>query len=579
MHTPPPSRPSLVPILALVQAVAGCTNLPAPEPGATTAEPAPDVPWIADNGDGTYTNPVLFADYSDPDVVRVGGDYYLTASSFANVPGLPILHSRDLVNWTIIGHALPRLVPEDHFALPRHGAGVWAPAFRYRAGRFYIVYPDPDFGLYMVSASDPRGPWSEPVLMCAGKGLIDPCPFWDDDGRAYLVHAWAKSRSGTNNLITLRRMRPDGTRVLDEGEVIIDGHQIPGWTTLEGPKLYKRDGWYYVFAPAGGVRDGWQGVFRARDIHGPYEHRIVLAQGQTAINGPHQGAWVDTPAGQDWFIHFQDRGVFGRITHLQPMVWRDGWPVMGADPDGDGTGEPVLRHAKPALPRQPVAAPQVGDEFDGPALGRAWQWQGNPRPAWASLSARPGWLRLAAAPAPANLFRAPNLLTQKFPGPAFSVTAALEFAPARTGDAAGLIVTGDSQAWIGLVRTASGVRVVLGERLKANAEEGGAGREIAGQDLAALDDGAPVRMVLRLEVRAADHEGRPGHGAQCTFAFSRDGEAFEPLDADHAFAATAGRWVGAKFGVFAVAPAEAPAASAAPGHADFAWVRVRPPPS
>ena len=315
---------------------------------ASLASQSQPAPWWPDAGDGTFRNPVLYADYSDPDAVRVGADYYMVSSSFTAVPGLPILHSRDLVNWDLVNHALPRLVPEDVFSKPQHGAGVWAPAIRHHDGKYWIYYPDPDFGIYLTTAKDPRGVWSKPVLVKKGKGLIDPCPLWDDDGRVYLIHAFARSRAGFANVLHLNRLSPDGTAVVDEGRIVIDGNQLtktaarPAYTTLEGPKLYKRNGWYYVFAPAGGVKQGWQSVFRSRRIDGPYEERIVLAQGATDVNGPHQGALIDTRSGEWWFLHFQDADAYGRIVHLQPVAWRDDWPVIGDDVDGDGKGEPRL---------------------------------------------------------------------------------------------------------------------------------------------------------------------------------------------------------------------------------------------
>ena len=183
--------------------------------------------WVADRGDGTYRNPVLYADYSDPDVVAVGDDFYLTASSFTNVPGLPILHSRDLVTWRLVGHALQRLVPDEHHSTPRRGGGVWAPCLRYRAGRFVLYYPDPDFGVYRVTAEKPEGPWSEPSLVLEARGAIDPAPFWDKDGNAWLVVAWANSRAGISNRLTAYRMDSEGTRVVDAGRVILDGAQLP----------------------------------------------------------------------------------------------------------------------------------------------------------------------------------------------------------------------------------------------------------------------------------------------------------------------------------------------------------------
>ncbi|HEX8687917.1 MAG TPA: glycoside hydrolase 43 family protein, partial [Pyrinomonadaceae bacterium] len=217
--------------------------------------------WVADNGDGTYKNPVIHADFSDPDAVRVGEDFYMTASSFNAAPGLPVLHSKDLVNWAVVGYALNRQPPFDVFDKPQHGNGVWAPAIRYHGGEFYIYYPDPDRGIYVVKAKDASGPWSEPLLVKEAKGWIDPCPLWDEDGRAYLVTGVAASRSGVKSILVVSRMSPDGTRLLDDGVLVFDGHDKH--PTVEGPKFYKRNGYYYIFAPAGGVETGWQLALRS----------------------------------------------------------------------------------------------------------------------------------------------------------------------------------------------------------------------------------------------------------------------------------------------------------------------------
>jgi beta-xylosidase len=181
--------------------------------------------WVADNGDGTYKNPVLHADYSDPDAIRVGNYYYLVASSFENIPGLPILRSSDLVNWKIIGNALTVQTPKEVFDTPQHGKGVWAPAIRYHKGEFLIYYPDPDYGIYVIRAKNPTGPWSTPVLVEVGKGLIDPCPFWDEDGKAYLIHGYAGSRASIKSILVLKSLNTDGSKVLDSGKIIIDGHE------------------------------------------------------------------------------------------------------------------------------------------------------------------------------------------------------------------------------------------------------------------------------------------------------------------------------------------------------------------
>jgi beta-xylosidase len=483
-------------------------------------------PWTADTGDGSYRNPVLFADWSDPDAVRVGREFYMTASSFNRVPGLPILHSADLVNWELVGHALTRLVPEAVYATPQHGCGVWAPSLRHHAGRFWIVYPDPDHGIYVTTAADPRGPWTPPRLVLPGRGLIDPCPLWDAAGNAYLVHAWAKSRCGFNNRLTAYRMTPDLTRPLDSGTVLVDGDAIPGCFTLEGPKWYHRDGWYWIFAPAGGVARGWQYAMRSRSVLGRYEPRIVLEQGTTDINGPHQGAWVD-----DWFVHFQDRGAYGRVVHLQPAVMgADGWPVLGA------AGVPVIRHRKP-LPGGPVCAPPSADGFTGGRPGPQWTWPANPQPGWLLDRGGDG-LRLACVPWPSGDLRdLPNVLGQRLPGPRFRAQTTVRLA-AAAGSRAGLAVLGKAYGWIGLENRPSGTVLTC-----RTAAPGGPER-----DLVPPVPVAPAAEV-RLSVTVSD-------GAEVRFGF---------LSADATFTATVGGWIGATLGLFATARP-----GVGGGHADFA---------
>ena len=498
-------------------------------------------PWNPNRPDGTFANPVIHADYSDPDVVRVGPDYYMVASSFSAVPGLPILHSQDLVNWSLVNHALPRLVPENVFRVPRHGAGVWAPAIRHHDGKYWIYYPDPDFGIYVITATDPRAEWSKPVLVKSGKGLIDPCPLWDDDGGVYLIHAFARSRAGFANVLHLNRMNDEGTRAVDAGRIVVNGDRIPGYTTLEGPKFYKRNGWYYVFAPAGGVKQGWQSAFRSRRIEGPYEHRIVLAQGNTDINGPHQGALVDTPSGEWWFIHFQDAEAYGRIVHMQPVRWKDGWPVIGNDDDGDGRGEPRRFWPRPTLPEARPAFPPTSDDFRG-RIGLQWQWQANPAEHWADVAAS-GGLRLQAVPQPSNLWAASNLLMQKFPAPEFITETVLDASDLRTGERAGLIVFGEDYAWIGIER--QGADRLLVVRSVERAQEG------RPETPALSEPWSAAQVTLRVRLAA---------GARFRFAVVDNGKVRE---LGRIFQAKPGRWVGAKLGLFAAAPANAPATGSA----------------
>lgn len=219
--------------------------------------------WVSDLGNGKYKNPVLYADYSDPDACRVGDDFYMTSSSFNCLPGLQILHSKDLVNWTIIGAAVPNALPPiETPERPEHGNRVWAPAIRHHNGEFYIFWGDPDQGVFMVKAKDPKGPWSEPVLVKAGKGIIDTCPFWDEDGKVYMVHAYAGSRAGLKSVITICELNTEANAAITPSRIIFDGHEAH--QTCEGPKMYKRNDYYYIFHPAGGVPTGWQVVLRSK---------------------------------------------------------------------------------------------------------------------------------------------------------------------------------------------------------------------------------------------------------------------------------------------------------------------------
>ena len=319
--------------------------------------------WVPDQKDGTYINPIIHADYSDPDVCAAGDDFYMTASSFGCAPGLPILHSKDLVNWRLANYALKEIEPTGFFNAPQHGKGVWAPSIRYHNGEFFIYWGDPDWGIFMVKTKDPLGEWEKPVLVKAGKGMIDPTPLWDEDGKVYLVHAWAGSRAAFNSVITVCEMNAGGTKVISEPVLVFDGNDGVNHT-IEGPKFYKRNGYYYILAPAGGVVTGWQLALRSRNVYGPYESKIVMAQGDTDINGPHQGGWVETCTGESWFINFQDKAMYGRVLHLNPMKWENDWPVIGEDKDGDGCGEPVKRYKKPDVGRTyPIETPIESDDW------------------------------------------------------------------------------------------------------------------------------------------------------------------------------------------------------------------------
>lgn len=496
--------------------------------------------WVADLGNGQYKNPILYSDYSDPDVCRVGNDYYMTASSFGCVPGLPILHSTDLVNWKLIGHAVQRLEPTEQFDLASHGNGVWAPSIRYHNGEFYIYWGDPDNGIYMVKTKDPAGRWDNPLLVHKAKGIIDTCPFWDEDGRAWIGHGFAGSRAGLKSILGLIEMTPDGTQTIGEDRIIYDGHEDN--VTIEGVKFYKRDGYYYILCPAGGVPTGYQLAMRSKDIYGPYDWKIVMHQGKTDINGPHQGGMVDTPDGQNfWFIHFQDLEAYGRVAHLNPVKWVDGWPVMGIDKDGDLCGEPVRKYNKPFKAKTPIFTPVESDDFNSTKLGLQWQWHANPNALWYFCDAVNSKLRLYSSPVISdykNLWDVQNLLLQKFPAPNFTATAKVKFHPTDKykGERAGFVVMGLDYAGLIMENTDNGI--VLTQNTCRQAKKGTA-ENVSDKRVEVKDN---QYIWLRVKVK------KEGVEAVCRFSYSFDGKTF--VEIGEAFNAQPGQWIGAKVGMF-----------------------------
>ena len=506
--------------------------------------------WVSDEGNGMYRNPVLHADYSDPDVCAVGEDYFLTASSFNCTPGLPILHSKDLVNWKIVNYALKKVEPVEYYNEARHGKGVWAPSIRFHEGVFYMYWGDPDFGIFMVKTRDPYGEWDKPVLVKAGKGMIDPCPLWDDDGRVYLAHAWAGSRAKFNSVLTVCELNKEGTKVISDPVLVFDGNDGVNHT-IEGAKFYKRNGFYYLFAPVGGVVSGWQLVMRSKNVYGPYEPRIVMAQGKTDINGPHQGGWVDTPAGESWFLHFQDKGAYGRVLHLNPMKWVNDWPVIGVDRDGDGCGDPVSRYRKPKTDKTyPIETPVESDEFDTRKLGLQWEWHANYQDVF-GFTTNMGYVRIYGhelSPHFKNFWEVPNLLMQKFPAEEFTATAKLKVSAKDDGQLSGLIIMGWDYSWIGVEKQEE--KFLLKQAVCKDAEQGNLEQV---STLAVLEPSRKFEAGLfpnyEREIYIRVHVGK---GAYCRFSYSLDGKKF--TEAGTLFKARQGKWIGAKVGMFSVTP-------------------------
>ena len=536
--------------------------------------------WNPNLPGGKYRNPIIDADYSDPDVCRVGNDYYMTSSSFACFPGLQILHSTDLVNWELIGSALTNdypVLPEyegtslDWRRRIQHGNYVWAPAIRYHDGWFYIYCGDPDQGLFMTKTQDPRGPWTAPVWVMKGKGLIDCCPLWDDDGKAYLSHGCAGSRAGVKSVLFVAPMSADGEKVIGPSRIVYDGHEDQ--PTIEGTKFYKRNGYYYIMSPAGGVKYGWQVELRSRSPYGPYEEYVGLAQGKTKINGPHQGAWVDTQNGEDWFLHFQDKHAYGRVVHLQPARWKDDWLVIGDDRDGDGCGDPVTVWKKPDLPSSGVFQPAEDDEFDSVELGLQWQFEGPYSHYWYFCDARKSRLRLYGVEQPAdyrNLSDLQNALLQKFPTENFTATAKLRFVPnpanRKMTEEAGFIIKGSDYAAVKLVaEPTDGKRSSVKLQYVVCEKAFGGGKEKVLAEVAvplvdqpqpytqryAVDD-IPQSRPATPDVYVRMKVGSKGTGndiqAFAQLQYSLDGKTYKSLG--DVFEVKEGKWIGAKFGFF-----------------------------
>lgn len=521
--------------------------------------------WSPDNGNGTYTNPVINADYSDPDVCVAGEDYYLTASSFNCIPGLPILHSKDLVNWEIVGHAVKELEPKQEFDRPSHGNGIWAPSIRYHNGEFYIYWGDPDYGVFMVKAKDPAGEWSKPLCVIPGKGLIDTTPLWDDDGRCYLVNAYANSRSRFASVIAIRELSADGTKPIGNPVIIYDGNGTES-RTCEGPKIFKRDGWYWVMFPAGGVPTGFQVAMRSKNPFGPYESKVVLAQGKTKINGPHQGAWVHTKFGEDWFLHFQDKEAYGRVVHLQPVTWKDNWPVTGIDKDGDYCGEPVTTYRKPKTSgKVQVVNPAESDEFSDTRLGLQWQWHANYNETFGMPTAF-GSYRVYTHKVSEkfqNLWEVPNLLLQKTPADKFTATTKIRFTSKDQNQTGGLLMMGLDYSGLVVKRVGNDFQLLQiscksADKGKPQTEQLIATLKPTAVDQIDYQPGTHIDIYMRMSV----------NDGKMHFSYSLDGKKYTKCGTE--FTMREGKWIGAKIGFVAYEPGQ----KTNRGWIDADWFRV-----
>ena len=483
---------------------------------------------------------IVFADYSDPDVCEgTEGDYWLTASSFQCTPGLPILHSTDLVHWELVNYAVERLLPVEHYNTVQHGCGVWAPSIRRHGDTYYIYWGDPDYGVFMVKTDDPRGRWSEPVLVMEGKGVIDTCPLWDEDGRCYLVNGWANSRCGFNSVLTVRELSADGTRVIGKPVLVYDG-QVEGNHTIEGPKFYKKDGYYYILAPAGGVEHGWQVALRSKNVYGPYESKVVFNQ-----DGIHQGGWV-----ADKFICFQERGAYGRILHLLDVKMKNGFPMMkktlSPDPSPvKGEGIHAVGSSKTNTPKgSPLAlyGRGVGGE------GILYQWHANYQDAFGFPT--PNGVRVYGHNVSAqfkNMWDVPNLYLKKFDGETFADTLHLTITAKADGQQSGFIIMGRDYCRLS-VELQNG-QFLLKRITCRDADNGGEETEQVLVQVKARKYGAGAKTNYDCHISFGI---RCEKGAVCHLSYSLDGQHYTSLP--EPFQAREGKWIGAKYGLFSIAP-------------------------
>jgi len=352
------------------------------------------------------------------------------------------------------------------------------------------------------------------------------------------------------------KMNADGTKVIGEGKHVYDGHDQDH--TVEGPKFFKRNGYYYLFPPAGGVATGWQLALRSKNIYGPYERKVVMDQGSTTINGPHQGAMVQTQTGEYWFFHFQDKGTYGRVVHLQPVQWKNDWPVIGVDKDGDGKGEPVITFKKPNVRKtHSILTPAESDEFNSDTLGLQWQWHANPKIQWWALMRNAGYLRLFAYPSDSgkNFWTVPNLLLQKFPAADFTATAKIKWTvewDVWQKKKAGLIIMGNDYAYLSIIKNEKGFFVSL-----VNCKDALLGKEEEIIEQQPLRDSIAY---LRINILSPD--------ATCSFSYSEDGVNYKSIG--KSFIAKPDKWIGAKVGLFCTGT---PGVRNG-GYADVDWFRI-----
>ena len=471
-----------------------------------------------------YVNPIIQSDYSDPDIIRVGEHFYMVASSFNHVPGVPVLQSENLVEWRLVNYVLPSL-PFEKFDGVRHGDGVWAPSLRYRNGKFYCLISFPDEGVYVSETVDPCGKWSPLRPLIERAGLKSPCPVWSD-GKCYIVFGFDRSRTGFSSKLAVVEADENLTRAGEEFTFVYDGRDLAPET--DNPKIYRRGKYFYILASAGGAETGWQVALRSANVFGPYLTKVILMQGDTDVNGPHGGALVDLDdAGEKWaFVHYSDMGAYGKVLHLQPAIWRDDWVLCGKT-DGEQAGVPVAAGDYP-VDISTDYANDPSDEFEGERLSPVWQTPANPVKEWYDFKRG---LKLNCTYYGGNsLSDMPQLFLQKVAYLNFSVKTKCRLNLINDGDEVGFVVFGKAYSYICVVRRDG--------RNYLEIRKG----EIGGESDETLCQSQPYDETYVTFQASAKYERRN----RLTYKFTFGGSAFT-----HKFYAERGAGTGAKIGIYA----------------------------
>ena len=479
-----------------------------------------------DRGDGTYLNPILPGDYSDIDAIRVDDDYYAISSTLHLSPGMAVLHSRDLVNWTIISHAVEdvtQIGPEmNSDRMNRYGRGVWAGAIRYHDGKYWIYFGAPDEGIFMTTAEDPAGPWAPLHQVWATSGWNDTCPFWDDDGQGYLATTRFAEDSGTGVRynIHLFEMSDDGRSLRRSTDRVL--YQSRG---SEASKLYKIKGRYYHYFSEVTGEGRVPMMRRARRLDGTWETRQIGHVDRQVDREPNQGGLIELPSGAWWFLTHQGTGAWeGRTMCLLPVTWIDGWPIIGKVGE-NGIGDMVWKAVKP-IQGMPSILPPTDDDFRSPELGEQWEWNHQPRSDKWSLTERPGYLRLHAFPPlkADDLMLAGNTLSQRAMAALDNeVSLEVDIGGMADGQVAGLCHFASTYGWLG-VRQENGRRTLVFNN-NGSATEG------------------PKIEVDRLWLRSTWDQDGVSH-----FSYSVDGETFAGFG--ETYQLTWGHYRGDRVGAF-----------------------------